>query len=42
MADQIRVLAKQHFLRLRGVLAQSTLAQVEQALLIALDLLGQE
>jgi len=42
MADQVRVLAKQRFLRLRGVLDQSTLAQVEQALLIALDLPGQE
>jgi mRNA interferase MazF len=41
MADQVRVLAKQHFLRLHGVLAESTLVQVERALLIALDLPGQ-
>jgi mRNA interferase MazF len=42
MAEQVRVLAKQRFLRLRGVLAQGTLLQLEQALLIALDLPGQE
>ncbi|HLO86289.1 MAG TPA: type II toxin-antitoxin system PemK/MazF family toxin [Nostocaceae cyanobacterium] len=41
MADQVRVLSKTRFLRLRGMLSASTLAQLNQALLIALDLPGQ-
>lgn len=41
LGEQIRTLAKTRFLRLRGVLSSSTLAQLNQALLIALDLPGQ-
>ncbi len=42
MADQVRVLSKTRLLRLRGTLSQSAVAQLNQALLIALDLPGQE
>jgi mRNA interferase MazF len=38
MADQIRVLAKQRLLNLRGMLTQETIYQLNQALAIALDL----
>jgi mRNA interferase MazF len=42
MADQVRVLSKQRLLRLRGILEQETLNKLDQALLIALDLPGQD
>jgi mRNA interferase MazF len=38
MADQVRVLSKTRFLRLRGTLSREVLTQLNQALLIALDL----
>jgi mRNA interferase MazF len=38
MADQVRVLAKTRLLQLRGTLSSKTLTQLNQALLIALDL----
>jgi mRNA interferase MazF len=38
MADQVRVLSKARLLRLRGTLGDSAIAQLNQALLIALDL----
>jgi mRNA interferase MazF len=41
MADQVRVLSKQRLLGLRGILEQETLNELDQALLIALDLPGQ-
>lgn len=41
MAEQVRVLAKTRFLRLRGTVSDSTLQQLEMALLIAFDLPGQ-
>ena len=41
MADQVRVLSKQRLLRLRGILEQESLNKLDQALLIALDLPGQ-
>ena len=41
LGEQIRTLAKTRFLRLRGMLSSSSLTQLEQALLIALDLPGQ-
>ena len=40
MADQVRVLSKTRFLRLRGILSDVVMAHLEQALLIALDLPG--
>ncbi|BAZ33059.1 MazE/toxin transcriptional modulator MazF [Cylindrospermum sp. NIES-4074] len=42
MADQVRVLSKTRFLRLRGALSQVVMAHLAQALLIALDLPGPE
>ena len=42
MADQVRVLAKTRFLSLRGKLSQEIIAQLDRALLIALDLSGQD
>jgi mRNA interferase MazF len=39
MADQIRVLSKTRLIRLRGRLSDTTITQLDQALLIALDLL---
>ena len=41
MADQVRVLSKTRLLRLRGMLSDETMVQLNQALLIALDLPGQ-
>jgi mRNA interferase MazF len=41
MADQVRVLSKSRLLRLRGMLSDETIVQLNQALLIALDLPGQ-
>lgn len=41
MADQVRVLSKTRFLRLRGVVSPLVMVHLEQALLIALDLPGQ-
>jgi len=38
MADQVRVLSKTRFLRLRGAVSQLVMAHLSQALLIALDL----
>lgn len=40
MADQVRVLAKDRLLRLRGRLNPSSIEQLNQALIIALDLPG--
>ncbi|MHC5597580.1 MAG: type II toxin-antitoxin system PemK/MazF family toxin [Nostoc sp.] len=42
MTDQIRVLSKSRLLRLRGTLSEEAIAQLNQALLIALDLPGQD
>jgi mRNA interferase MazF len=39
MADQVRVLAKDRLLRFRGRLNSSSIEQLNQALIIALDLL---
>jgi len=38
MAEQVRVLSKSHLLRLRGVLTDATMAEIDRALLVALDL----
>lgn len=38
LGEQVRVLSKPRLLRLRGVLSNSALAQLNQVLLIALDL----
>ena len=40
MADQVRVLSKTRLLRLRGMLSNERMVQLNQALLIALDLPG--
>jgi mRNA interferase MazF len=40
MADQVRVLSKTRLLRLRGMLSDEAMIQLNQALLIALDLPG--
>ena len=42
MADQVRVLSKNRLLNLRGNLSHQAIAQLNQALLIALDLPGQD
>jgi mRNA interferase MazF len=42
MADQVRVLSKTRLLRLRGKLSSDAIAQLNKALLVALDLPGQE
>lgn len=42
MTDQIRVLSKSRLLRLRGTLGEEAIAQLNQSLLIALDLPGQD
>jgi mRNA interferase MazF len=42
MAEQVRVLDKGRFGRRRGAISTTTLARVERALLIALDLPGQQ
>ena len=42
MADQVRVLSKTRLLKLRGTLSNEAINQLNQALLIALDLPGQE
>ncbi|MDJ0657925.1 MAG: type II toxin-antitoxin system PemK/MazF family toxin [Crocosphaera sp.] len=39
MADQVRVLSKTRLLKLRGTLDNETITQLNQALVIALDLL---
>ncbi len=41
MADEVRVLSKTRLLRLRGMLSNEAIIQLNQALLIALDLPGQ-
>lgn len=41
LGEQVRALAKTRLSRLRGTLSSSALAQLDQALLIALDLPGQ-
>jgi mRNA interferase MazF len=41
LGEQVRPLAKSRFQRLRGSLSRGTLARLERALLIALDLPGQ-
>ncbi|MBW4618282.1 MAG: type II toxin-antitoxin system PemK/MazF family toxin [Cyanosarcina radialis HA8281-LM2] len=41
MADQVRVLSKTRFLRLRGTLSDKTTILLNRALLIALDIPGQ-
>ncbi len=38
MAEQVRVLSKSRLLRLRGVLTDATMAEIDRALLVALDL----
>ncbi len=38
MAEQVRVLSKNRLIRLRGILLESTIKQLDRALLIALDL----
>lgn len=38
LGEQVRALAKTGFLRLRGILSSSSLAGLDKALLIALDL----
>jgi mRNA-degrading endonuclease toxin of MazEF toxin-antitoxin module len=40
MGEQVRALAKDRLGRRRGVLAPQTMAQLDRALLIALDLPG--
>jgi mRNA interferase MazF len=42
MADQIRVLSKTRLLNMRGIVSGSVMTQLEKALLIALDLPGQD
>jgi mRNA interferase MazF len=42
MADQVRVLSKERLLRLRGTLSDAAIVQLDRALLIALDLPGQD
>lgn len=42
MTDRIRVLSKSRLLRLRGILSQEAIAQINRSLLIALDLPGQD
>ncbi|MBW4574601.1 MAG: type II toxin-antitoxin system PemK/MazF family toxin [Aphanothece sp. CMT-3BRIN-NPC111] len=42
MADQVRVLSKTRLLGLRGILSNATMTQLNQALLVALDLPGQD
>lgn len=42
MADQVRVLSKTRLLRLRGILSDATMTQLDRALLVALDLPGQD
>ncbi len=39
LGEQVRVLAKTRLLELRGELSEATLSQLNQALLIALDLI---
>jgi mRNA interferase MazF len=39
LAEQVRALAKKRFGRLRGVLNMTTMAQLDKALIIALDLM---
>lgn len=41
MADQVRVLSKSRFLNLRGTVSNSVMAELNKALLIALDLTAQ-
>lgn len=41
LGEQVRAIAQTRMLRLRGKLADATLAQLDNALLIALDLPGQ-
>ncbi len=41
IADQVRVLSKSRLLRLRGTVCDQVIAQLNKALLIALDLPGQ-
>jgi mRNA interferase MazF len=41
LGDQVRVLSKARLLRLRGMLSEDVMTQVDQILLIALDLPGQ-
>jgi mRNA interferase MazF len=42
MADQVRVLSKTRLLNLRGKISDSSIAQLDRALAIALDLPGQD
>ncbi|WP_445638761.1 Transcriptional modulator of MazE/toxin MazF [Nostoc sp. DSM 114161] len=42
ITDRIRVLSKSRLLRLRGILSQEAIAQLNRSLLIALDLPGQD
>jgi mRNA interferase MazF len=42
MADQVRVLSKTRLLQLRGTLSNEAITQLNEALLIALNLPGQE
>ena len=42
LGEQMRALSKTRFLRLRGVLSSEAMAQLNMALLITLDLPGQE
>lgn len=42
LGEQVRALSKSRFLRLRGVLSDQAMAQLDMALLIALDLPGQD
>ncbi len=42
MADQVQVLSKTRLLSLRGILREPTITQLNQALLVALDLPGQD
>ena len=42
MADQIRVLSKTRLLNMRGIVSNEVMTQLEKALLIAMDLPGQD
>lgn len=42
MADQVRVLSKTRLLNMRGIVSDDSMIQLEKALLIAMDLPGQD
>lgn len=42
LGEQVRALSKSRLLRLRGILSSATLKRLDQALLITLDLPGQD